>query len=68
MSTNIEDFANSMREPKVKDIRALSAIKDDAEKEFKLISNLTGLAPGELDELSFKDYKILQDKLNSFLS
>lgn len=67
MSTNIEDFANSMREPKVKDIRALSTIKDDAEKEFNLISNLTGLTPGELDELSFKDYKILQDKLNSFL-
>jgi hypothetical protein len=56
-----------MREPKVKDIRALSTIKDDAEKEFNLISNLTGLTPGELDELSFKDYKILQDKLNSFL-
>ncbi len=67
MSINIEDCANSMREPKVKDIRALSTIKDDAEKEFNLISNLTGLTPGELDELSFKDYKILQDKLNSFL-
>ena len=67
MSINIEDYANSMREPKVKDIRALSTIKDDAEKEFNLISNLTGLTPGELDELSLKDYKILQDKLNSFL-
>ncbi len=67
MSINIEDYANSMREPKLKDIRALSTIKDDAEKEFNLISNLTGLTPGELDELSFKDYKILQDKLNSFL-
>mgnify|MGYP003447968017 FL=1 len=67
MSINIEDCANSMREPKVKDIRALSTIKDDAQKEFNLISNLTGLTPGELDELSFKDYKILQDKLNSFL-
>lgn len=67
MSINIEDYTNSMREPKVKDIRALSTIKDDAEKEFNLISNLTGLTPGELDELSFKDYKILQDKLNSFL-
>jgi hypothetical protein len=32
MSINIEDYANSMREPKVKDIRALSTIKDDAEK------------------------------------
>ena len=40
MSINIEDYANSMREPKVKDIRALSTIKDDAEKEFNLISNL----------------------------
>ena len=67
MSINIEDYANSMREAKVKDIRALSTIKNDAEKEFNLISNLTGLTPGELDELSFKDYKILQDKLNSFL-
>ena len=63
----IKQIAENMREPKMKDIRALSTIKDDAEKEFNLISNLTGLTPGELDELSFKDYKILQDKLNSFL-
>ena len=63
----IKQIAENMREPKVKDIRALSTTKDDAEKEFNLISNLTGLTPGELDELSFKDYKILQDKLNSFL-
>ena len=65
--SRFEEIAENMREPKVKDIRALSTIKDDAEKEFNLISNLTGLTPGELDELSFKDYKILQDKLNSFL-
>ena len=65
--SRFKEIAENMREPKVKDIRALSTIKDDAEKEFNLISNLTGLTPGELDELSFKDYKILQDKLNSFL-
>lgn len=63
----INEIAQAMREPKVKDIRALSGIKDDAEKEFNLISNLTGLTAAELDDLTFKEYKVLQDKLNDFL-
>ena len=49
MSINIEDCANSMREPKVKDIRALSTIKDDAEITIEI-------NPGTVDENKLKDY------------
>lgn len=65
---NFKEIAKNMREPKMKDIRAVSNIANNEEKEIKLISNLTGLSEAELDEATFKEYKILQDKLTSFLS
>ena len=64
----IKQIAENMREPKMKDIRALSNIKNNEEKELKLIGNLTGLNETDLGDLTFKEYKILQDKLTSFLS
>lgn len=64
----IEQIVENMREPRVKDIRALSHLKSEEEKEFTLLSNLTGQTPEELDNLTFKEYKLLQDKLKSFLS
>lgn len=65
---NIKEIAKNMREPKMKDIRALSHIENAEEKEIELISNLTGISKDELDELTFKEYKILQIKLSNFLS
>ena len=63
----IKEIVKNMREPKMRDIRALNHIKDDGEREFLLISNLSGITTNELDELSFKEYKLLQDRLNDFL-
>jgi hypothetical protein len=52
-----------MREMKVRDVRAVSKIEDDAEREFALVSNLTGLSPEELDDLPWSDYVKLQTAL-----
>lgn len=57
-----------MREPKVRDMRIVSSLKDEVEKELKLIGNLTGLTSEEIDELSLKDYGLLQKELQTFLS
>ncbi len=56
-----------MREPKVKDIRAVKHIKDEEDKEYALISNLTGISEDKINELSFKDFKILDESLQNFL-
>ncbi len=57
-----------MREPKLKDVRLLSNIKDEEEKTIKLIANLTMLSDYELDDLSMKDFSKLQKELEGFLS
>ena len=57
-----------MREPKVKDMRLLKDIKDEEEKELRLIGNLCELTLDELEEFSLGDYKKLQDGLRDFLS
>ena len=64
---HIKDILEKMREHKMRDIRALAKYKTNEEKEFFLISNITGLKHSELDELTFKEYKILADKLKGFL-
>jgi len=63
-----KEVAKNMREPKMRDIRALTNINNNEEKELILVSNLTGLSLEELEEATFKEYKILQEKLQSFLS
>ena len=65
LSTGLEV---KMREPKVKDIRAVSHMVNEKEMEFTLIGNLTGLTQEEIDELSFKDYGLLSKELQGFLS
>ena len=40
----------------------------EVEKELNLIGNLTGLTADEIDELSLKDYALLQKELTNFLS
>jgi|GEM_PF-1294540 len=56
----------NIREPKVRDVRAVSFEKNEEERTYLLISNLTGLSNDELNELSFKDFKLLEKKLQSF--
>ncbi len=56
-----------MREPKVRDMRIAQEAKSDAEQELKLIGNLTAMTMDELDDLSIKDYTVLQTELKSFL-
>lgn len=58
----------TMREPKVRDVRLLKSYKDAEEKELKLCANLTGLSDAELDEMSLKDYGLLQKAMQDFLS
>jgi len=65
LSTGVEV---DMREPVVRDMRIVSTCKDEVEKELNLIGNLTGLTADEIDELSLKDYALLQKELTNFLS
>ncbi len=64
---HIKDILEKMREPKMRDIRDLAKYRTNEEKEFFLISSITGLRRSELDELTFKEYKILAKKLKDFL-
>ena len=57
-----------MREPKVKDMKIVSNIGDEFEKELALIVNLTGITPDELDDLSMKDFNKVDEVLKGFLS
>lgn len=56
-----------MREPKVRDMRIAQEAKSEVEQELKLIGNLTAMTMDELDDLSIKDYTVLQTELKSFL-
>lgn len=57
-----------MRIPLVRDMRALSNIPNAEEKEIALLSNLTGITQEELDNLTLRDYAILQKGLQDFLA
>ena len=57
-----------MREPKVRDIKAVNNITDEFEKEIALIGNLTEMAPTEVEELSMADFSKLDGALQGFLS
>jgi len=57
-----------VRKPKVRDMRIVAEVKNEIEREMKLISNLTNLTFEELDELDLDDYKKFQKVLEGFLS
>lgn len=58
----------TVREPKVRDVRAVAHLQNEEEKEVHLIANITGLSVDEIDDLGLKDYKKLQKELQDFLS
>ncbi len=58
----------TVREPKVRDIRAVAHHASEEEKEVHLIANITGLTVDEIDDLGLKDYRQLQKELQDFLS
>ncbi len=53
------------RRAKVKDMKLVSHIKDDIERETTLIGNLIQKTPEEMDELDITDYMLLQKELLS---
>lgn len=57
----------TMREPKVKDIKIVSHIKNEEERELKLIANLSMIPDQEMEEMTLADYRKLQEGLSSFL-
>ena len=58
----------TVREPKVRDVRAVAHLENEEEKEVHLIANITGLTVDEIDDLGLKDYRQLQKELQDFLS
>jgi len=57
-----------MRKPKVRDMRIVSDVDNEVEKEMRLIGNLTNMTLEEIDEMDLDDYKKLQEALMGFLS
>ena len=65
LSTGIEV---EMREPKVKDMRLVNGISDELDKEIAMLVNLCEMSEDEIDNLSGKDFKKLDEALQDFLS
>jgi hypothetical protein len=51
------------RRAKVKDMKLVSHIKNDIDRETALIGNLTQKTVEEIDELDLSDYGLLQQEL-----
>lgn len=58
----------TMRPPKVKDMRVVSAIKDQFDQDVRMFCNLTGMTPEEIEELPLKDFNMMQKEFADFLS
>lgn len=59
----------SLREPKVRDVMAISKGGDsDYEKEVRLIANLSEQSVEAIMDISFKDYAKIQKVVRDFLS
>jgi len=57
----------TMREPLVRDMRATNKISNLEDREFKMISNLTGTEEDKLDVMLYSDYQKLSKAFQSFL-
>lgn len=53
------------RTPKVKDVKNVSDISNDVEREMRLVGNLCEMTPDEIEDLEYKDYQELQKELLS---
>jgi len=51
------------RRPKVKDMKLVKDIPNDIDRELALMINVCEMIPPELDELDWKDYEALREKL-----
>ena len=51
------------RIPKVKDVKLVSNIENDVDREFALMGNLCSMSPEELDDMEYKDYQALQKQV-----
>jgi hypothetical protein len=58
----------TLRRPTVRDIKAAArqGAGSDEETETTLISNLSGLAPTDIDQIDFADYLAIQEVLKGF--
>jgi hypothetical protein len=68
IKVNLESGEVTMRTPKVRDLRAVSSIKDQTEQDIHMFSNLTGLPPDEINDLTLNDFMTLQEAFRGFLS
>jgi hypothetical protein len=59
----------TLRRPKVKDTLAAQKVAgSQAEQEIRLVANLAGLTPAEIEELDAADYARVQAVLSRFFS
>ncbi|WNL34068.1 phage tail assembly protein [Arcobacter cryaerophilus gv. pseudocryaerophilus] len=58
----------NLREPKVKDLKAVSHIHNDLEQTSTLIANISGFTLEEIEEFPSHIYMRLQDLVKPFLS
>ena len=58
----------AMRAPKVRDLRAVSAITDSTEQDIRMFANLTEMTPDAIEDLPLKDFAALQEAFRDFLS
>lgn len=63
----LRDKVITLRSPLVRDMRAVSNIKDDTEREIALVCNLSGLSSDEVDNLQLSDYVKIQNAVADFL-
>ncbi|ABV67902.1 hypothetical protein Abu_1655 [Aliarcobacter butzleri RM4018] len=57
-----------IKEPKVKDLKAVSHIKDDLEQTITLIANKSGFTIDEVEDFPTHIYMKLQELVKPFLS
>lgn len=55
------------RKPITRDVKAVSNISNQELKTYQMISNLTGIDMNELESLEYRDFRVLNDVLESFL-
>lgn len=55
------------RKPITRDVKAVANIPNQELKTYQMISNLTGMTPDDVEKLEYRDFRILNSVLESFL-